>query len=641
MAQTIKIKRSTGSNAPSTLAVGELAYSKGSDTFYIGDPANANTPIPIGGAIKNNAGTPVLATGITEAEIQSLISVDPAGTDNSTNVTLAASVTDILSLSTQEISGVDNAADGIVGWDDSEGKLTFLSQADLRTVVGVDPAGTDNSTDVTLAGSLDYITISGQEITRNAINLGTDVTGSLPNTSVSGLGTMSTQNSGTVSITGGSITGITDLAVADGGTGASTVAGAQANLDLEPGTDILAYDANLQGFVDTFTLPTTDGTGGHFLTTNGSGTLSFAAVSTTDVDVSVANLEARLPQIDTATTIGNGVAITAGGNFIVTGDLTVNGTTTTVNSTTVTVDDPIFTLGGDTAPASDDAKDRGIEFRYFDTTAKLGFFGYDNSADNFVLLTDATNTSEVFSGTKATLNADLSGDVTGNVTGNADTATALSSARTYALTGDVTGTVSNNLSSGFSIATTIASGAVEFGMLDGAAVQTGTEVGATGGTIGDNDTSLLTAAAVINFVEGKNYSTTQGTVTSVSGTGSVNGITLTGSVTDSGDLTLGGTLGSITVSQLDGAAVQTGTEVGAAGGTIGDNDTSLLTAAAVINFVEGKGYGTGDITSVTLQNDSGNSDTSILIGGGNSGIANSGAASFTLTVGTIDGGTYT
>jgi len=37
-----------------------------------------------------------------------------------------------------------------------------------------------------------------------------------------------------VNITGGSVTGITDLAVADGGTGASNVAGAQANLEVDP-----------------------------------------------------------------------------------------------------------------------------------------------------------------------------------------------------------------------------------------------------------------------------------------------------------------------------------------------------------------------------------------------------------------------
>lgn len=39
-----------------------------------------------------------------------------------------------------------------------------------------------------------------------------------------GLGTMATQAASSVAITGGSITGITDLAVADGGTGASTLA---------------------------------------------------------------------------------------------------------------------------------------------------------------------------------------------------------------------------------------------------------------------------------------------------------------------------------------------------------------------------------------------------------------------------------
>jgi hypothetical protein len=50
----------------------------------------------------------------------------------------------------------------------------------LRTSIGVDAAGTDNSTDVTLAGSLDYLTISGQAITRNAIVLTTDVSGILP-----------------------------------------------------------------------------------------------------------------------------------------------------------------------------------------------------------------------------------------------------------------------------------------------------------------------------------------------------------------------------------------------------------------------------------------------------------------------------
>lgn len=92
------------------------------------------------------------------------------------------------------------------------------------------------------------------------------------------------------------------------------------------------------------------------------------------------------------------------GNTTIGGNLTVNGTTTTINSTVTTIDDPIITLGGDTAPSSDDNKDRGIEFRYHSgTAASVGFFGYDDSTGMFTFLTGATNSSEVFSGTLGTI----------------------------------------------------------------------------------------------------------------------------------------------------------------------------------------------------------------------------------------------
>lgn len=57
----------------------------------------------------------------------------------------------------------------------------------------------------------------------------TDLNATTGRTSL-GLGTIATQNANSVSISGGSITGITDLAVADGGTGASTALNARINL---------------------------------------------------------------------------------------------------------------------------------------------------------------------------------------------------------------------------------------------------------------------------------------------------------------------------------------------------------------------------------------------------------------------------
>jgi len=134
----------------------------------------------------------------------------------------------------------------------------------------------------------------------------------------------------------------------------------------------------------------------------------------TDSATTIASLNAITEDV----TIGDAtdVTVTTSGDLEVTGDLTVNGTTTTVNSNIVTIDDPVFTLGGDAAPTSDDNKDRGIEFRYHDgSTAKLGFFGFDDSTGDFTFLTSATNSSEVFSGTKGNLdinNISLSGSIT-------------------------------------------------------------------------------------------------------------------------------------------------------------------------------------------------------------------------------------
>jgi hypothetical protein len=64
-------------------------------------------------------------------------------------------------------------------------------------------------------------------------------------------------------------------------------------------------------------------------------------------------------------------------------------------------------VGGDTA-GIDDGKDRGIEFKWNDgVNPRVGFFGFDESSGKFTFIPDATNTSEVFSGTKGTIDANV------------------------------------------------------------------------------------------------------------------------------------------------------------------------------------------------------------------------------------------
>lgn len=149
------------------------------------------------------------------------------------------------------------------------------------------------------------------------------------------------------------------------------------------------------------------------LGTPSSGTLTFCT------GLPVSSLTGTLPVasggtgVTTSTGSGN-VVLSASPTFTGTisaadltlsGNLVVNGTTTTVNSTTVTLDDPVLTLGGDTAPTSDSNTDRGIEFRWYDSAAKLGFFGFDDNTGYFTFIPDATDSSGVYSGTQGDIQA--------------------------------------------------------------------------------------------------------------------------------------------------------------------------------------------------------------------------------------------
>ena len=140
----------------------------------------------------------------------------------------------------------------------------------------------------------------------------------LSNTDISGLGTIATQAASNVAITGGSITGITDLAVADGGTGASTAAGARTNLGLVIGTDVLAPNgsaASLTSFptLNQNTTGTAAGLSGTqtanyvYAAPNGvAGTASFRALVAADVPTLNQNTTGTASNVTGTVAIANG-----------------------------------------------------------------------------------------------------------------------------------------------------------------------------------------------------------------------------------------------------------------------------------------------------------------------------------------------
>ena len=403
MATVIKIKNSGTSGAPSAVATGEFAYS-----FQNGSQANGGDRLYVG-------------TGTETAGVAANIEVVggkyfTAMLDHVHGTNTASSAVILDANQKIDVWNVDN--------------LTMngnsITSTDTNGDITVDPNGTGT---IVLQGPTNQngdLAVVGQMTINGALaQTGTSsVTGILnvDNLRLDGNTLSSTDTNGNINFTPNGtgetiVDSTTALKIPVGNTSQRpTNATGQIRFNSTDGR-FEGYDGNawagLGGVVDvdqdTFiraeTAPTNDNDDLEFFT----GGTKRATMSTTGMIFDDATMTFQAGKIkiddDTISSTSGGVITIdpnpagAAGSVVIEGNLTVNGTQTTVNSTTVTIDDPVFTLAGDTAPGTNDGLDKGIEFRWYDTQARLGFFGYDLSDNRFKMIEDASLSAGVYSGT--------------------------------------------------------------------------------------------------------------------------------------------------------------------------------------------------------------------------------------------------
>ncbi len=173
--------------------------------------------------------------------------------------------------------------------------------------------------------------------------------------------------------------------------------------------------------------------------------------------------------------IGQDVSTSASvtfGQVIISGDLTVSGTTTTLNTQDLLVEDNVIVLNSNVTGAPSGTAgieiERGssdnVQLRWNETTDSWEITEDGTNYKNIASGQDVeTSASVTFAHVSAPLTGNVLGNLTGNVTGNADTATTLATPRTIQLTGDVSGSASFDGSANASITATISANSVALG----------------------------------------------------------------------------------------------------------------------------------------------------------------------------------
>ena len=314
----------------------------------------------------------------------------------------------------------------------------------------------------------------------------------------------------------------------------------------------------------------------------------------------------------------------SGSTTTIAGNLTVNGTTTTINSTTLDVDDLNITVAKGAADSSA-ANDAGLTVDGADATMLYKHAGTQWEFNKEVNCT-AGFVGPISIGGHKFNDIDVGSEFEDEDDHLMSSGAIKEKIESYGYgTGDITG-----VSAGVGLSGGATSGSatltVDFSEFSDVTPVNGDKL-ATLDSDGSTE-QLTTVAALATLFAGTNLTASNSVI-------SVDDAFLKNDASDTttGTITAGGftTTGSITLAGHAVADIDVTSEASEA-------DDHLMTSLAIKNFIEDYGYGTGDITGVTLAGDSGSaSDTSanvdLTIAGG-TGITTS--ASSTTVTATID-----
>ena len=411
MAQTILIKRSSSTATPTTLSNGELAYSSNSGKLFIGNPGGvAGDVFAIGGKYY----TDIIAGAASANTASKLVVRDGSG--NFSAGTITANFTGALT------GNADTAT--VLATARTIGGVSFNGSANID-LPGVNAAGNQNTSG--LAGSA-TILATARTIGGTSFNGSADIAVALAATATKWATARTASITGDVTWTSGNFDGTANV------TGASTLATVNSNVgSFGSTTAIPIVTVNAKGLVTaistgaistSFDLDADSGTtnavaGGETLTIAG-GTGVATSVSGNTVSVAIgqavatnSNVTFNNVSVDGTLTSDDITAttLTASGNVIVSGNLTVNGTTTTVNSTTVELGDNILELNKQLADNTAPTTNAGIEiYRGTGTGALTNASLLWNEGTDYWQINDGSTTSKIMT----------AGNFAASFTGNLD-----------------------------------------------------------------------------------------------------------------------------------------------------------------------------------------------------------------------------